>query len=117
MERINILYAEADVKSLAELRDAFAAAGHRVTIAVGRSEMQRQLSRGTFDVAVLGPTLPRDDRHHLPYMIRKAQPHAAILVLHASGRHPEVDLAMDSRRGVPAVLATVQELARRSVAA
>lgn len=117
MERIKILYAEGDHRCLDPLAKAFAKAGHQITQAVGRDEFVRLLSSGSFDVAVLGHSLTRDDRHHLPYMIHKSQPDAAILVLHASGRHPAVDMSMDSRRGEQAVLAAVEELARRSVAA
>lgn len=117
MQQLKVLYGEGDAKAVAELSKAFAKAGYSVTTTIGRNEFEQQLRGGSYDVAVLGHTLTRDDRHHLPYMIRKAHPDAQILVLHASGKHPVVDLCMDSRRGERAIVEAIEELARRVVAA
>ena len=117
MEQLKVLYGEGDAKHLAALTAAFKKEGYQVTTTVGRSDFERQLAGAKFDVAVLGHTLSRDDRHHLPYMIRKAHADTQILVLHASGKHPEVDLAMDSRRGERAILEAIEQLAGRMVAA
>ena len=117
MEQLKVLYGEGDARHLTALKAALTKAGFKVTTAVGRNDFQHQLAGTKFDVAVLGHTLSRDDRHHLPYMIRKANADTQILVLHASGKHPEVDLAMDSRRGEHAVLDAIEQLAGRLVAA
>ena len=117
MEQLKVLYGEGDAKHLTALTAALKKAGFQVTTSVGRSEFQQKLAGAKFDVAVLGHTLTRDDRHHLPYMIRKAYADTQILVLHASGKHPEVDLAMDSRRGERAILEAIEQLAGRMVAA
>ena len=46
---------------------------------------------------ILGPTLSRDDRHHLPYMVKKASATARVLVMHTDGsRHPYVDANTDT---------------------
>ncbi|MFB3812497.1 MAG: hypothetical protein ACE14L_00175 [Terriglobales bacterium] len=51
----------------------------------------------------MGHTFHKDDRHHLAYAVKKLNLESRLLVLHASGRHPKVDLALDSRRGPEAV--------------
>ena len=117
MEQLTVLYGEGDKKASAALAAAFAKEGFRVTLAVGRNEFEQKLGSGAYDVAVLGHTLTRDDRHHLPYKIRKAHPQCRILVLHASAKHHEVDLCMDSRRGEAAVVEAVEQLSGRVVAA
>ena len=63
-----------------------------------------------FDLVALGHTLTKDDRHHLPYVVKKESPATRVLVLHASGKHPQVDLAIDSRDGERSVLNAVAAL-------
>jgi len=99
-----ILCAENDAKVLAEQSKMFAQAGYIVERAQGRAATEQALRSNQFDAVVLGHTLSKDDRHHLPYMAKKSNPHIAVLVLHASGKHPAVDFAMDSRQGEEAVL-------------
>ena len=65
--------------------------------AVGRKAIQEALNQGQFDLVILGPTLSRDDRHHLPYMVKKASATARVLVMHTDGsRHPYVDANTDT---------------------
>ena len=53
--------------------------------------------RSTFDLVVLGATFTRNDRHHLPYMVKKANSETSVLVMHADGsRHPYVDACTDT---------------------
>jgi hypothetical protein len=59
---------------------------------------------------ILGHTLTRNDRHHLPYMAKKADETTRVLVLHASGHHHAVDKSLDSRDGENAVLDAIAEL-------
>jgi len=54
-----------------------------------------ELGKGGFDLVVLGPTLSRNDRHHLPYMVKKAHAGTKVLVMHAGTHHHEVDAAID----------------------
>jgi DNA-binding NtrC family response regulator len=116
--KTSILYGECDEKVLAQYAALFQNAGYAVQTAVGRKGAEQSLRGQKFDVVVLGHTLTRDDRHHLPYVARKANQDCKILVLHASGRHHEVDLAIDSRRGDRFILASLAEvLAAETVAA
>jgi len=79
-------------------------AGYTVELAHGRAAAEQAFRSGVYDAAVLGHTLSKDARHHLAYMAKKSSEETQVLVLHASGRHPAVDLAIDSRQGDAAVL-------------
>lgn len=114
--KATLLYGEANATVLAEQAAWFASAGYTVEPAMGRQAIEQALQRKQFDVVVLGHTLSRDDRHHLPYMAKKSSEQARVLVLHASGRHPEVDAAIDSRRGRQEVLEAVATLLTRQFA-
>jgi hypothetical protein len=71
--------------------------------------VQAALGKAKFDLVVLGPTLSRNDRHHQPYMAKKAQPEASVLVMHADGsRHPYVDACTDTGASVENVLARIE---------
>ena len=92
--KLNILYGEGDQEVVTEQAGSMTKAGHQVTTAVGRKEIEAQLKKGSFDLVILGPTLTRNDRHHLPYMVKKSHEGMRVLVLHADGgRHPYVDAA------------------------
>lgn len=106
--KLRILYAEGDAEEQAAPAAAFEKAGHTVQQAVGRKAAVEALPKGQFDLVVLGPSLTRNDRHHLPYMVKKAQPAAAVLVMHADGsRHPYVDACTDTGASVENVLARI----------
>ena len=71
--------------------------------------MVEALAKGAFDLVVLGPTLTRNDRHHLPYVVKKAQAGTAVLVMHADGsRHPYVDACTDTGASTENVLARIE---------
>ena len=112
-----ILYAENDAKVLAEQAKLFEHAGYTVECAEGRAAAQQALSKGVYDAVVLGHTLTKDDRHHLPYMAKKSSAHTAVLVLHASGKHPAVDIAIDSREGDKAVLEALESVVQQKALA
>src|SRR5580765_3201521 len=77
----------------------------------GRKEIEAQLKKGSFDLVILGPTLTRNDRHHLPYMVKKAHEGLRVLVLHADGgRHPYVDAATDTGRSIESILETISSM-------
>lgn len=95
--KLTILYGEGDAEMMAEQAAAMTKAGHQVKTAVGRAGVQQALKGGSFDLVILGGTLTRDDRHHLPYMVKKAYPGLRVLVLHTDGgRHPYVDANLDT---------------------
>ncbi len=96
--KAKVLYGEGDARIIEAHAATMHKAGYEVQRAVGRREVQNALSQAKFDVVVLGHTLTRDDRHHLPYIAKKANPNTRVLVIHASGKHHEVDLAIDSRQ-------------------
>ncbi len=107
--KLRILYGEGDAEVLAQQGASMENAGHSVQQAVGRKAVQEALSKGSFDLVVLGPTLSRNDRHHLPYMVKKANAETSILVMHADGsRHPYVDACTDTGASLETVLARIE---------
>jgi DNA-binding NtrC family response regulator len=107
--KLKILYGEGDAEAQTETASALEKAGHVVEKAVGRKAVEAALGKGRFDLVVLGPTLSRNDRHHLPYMVKKAQAEASVLVMHADGsRHPYVDACTDTGASVENVLARIE---------
>ena len=97
MSQLKVLYGELNEQVLSEQADSLKKAGYDVETAVGRKGVLDRLKQGSFDLVVLGATLSRDDRHHLPYMVKKAQTSARVLVMHTDGsRHPYVDGNVDT---------------------
>jgi DNA-binding NtrC family response regulator len=97
MSKLKLLYGELNEEVLASQAAELQKAGYTVQTALGRKAVQEVLKKETFDLVVLGQTLTRDDRHHLPYMAKKAQAAAKVLVLHTDGsRHPYVDGNIDT---------------------
>jgi DNA-binding response OmpR family regulator len=110
--KLKILYGEGDAEAQEATASALEKAGHILEKAVGRKAVEAALSKGRFDLVVLGPTLSRNDRHHLPYMVKKAQAEASVLVMHADGsRHPYVDACTDTGASVENVLARIEGMA------
>lgn len=109
--KLKILYGEGDSDVVATQAQAMQKAGHEVSTAVGRKEVEAALKSGSFDLVILGPTLSRNDRHHLPYMVKKAHAGMRVLVLHADGgRHPYVDAATDTGRSIESILETIASM-------
>lgn len=107
--KLKILYGEGDAEVLASQGASMEKAGHSVQQAVGRKAVQEALSKGPFDLVVLGPTLSRNDRHHLPYMVKKANAETSVLVMHADGsRHPYVDACTDTGASLETVLSRIE---------
>jgi DNA-binding NtrC family response regulator len=107
--KLRILYGEGDAEEQVAPAAALEKAGHTVQQAVGRKAVVEALQKGTFDLVVLGPSLTRNDRHHLPYMVKKAQGGTPVLVMHADGsRHPYVDACTDTGASIEHVLARIE---------
>ena len=107
--KLRILYGEGDVEAQVAPAAAFEKAGHAVLNAVGRKAVVEALGKSTFDLVVLGPSLTRNDRHHLPYVVKKAQAGTPVLVMHADGsRHPYVDACTDTGASLENVLARIE---------
>ena len=109
-QNCKILYGENDAEVLVTEAEKFKKAGYTVTQACGRKEIEAALVHEPFDLVILGHTLGRNDRHHLPYMAKKSDESTRVLVLHASGRHHAVDKAVDSRDGEDVVIDAIDEL-------
>ena len=108
---LKILYSEGNEQVLSSQSAAMQKAGHKVEGVIGRQASLAALKTGNFDLVVLGPTLSRDDRHHLPYMVKKAHAGTRVLVLHADGgRHPYVDANLDTGHNVQELLEKISAL-------
>ena len=105
-----ILYGEANEQVLSTHQGLFEKAGYVVETAIGREAIAAAMKGSEYALVILGHTLTKDDRHHLPYMAKKSNPATRVLVLHSSGKHPQVDMAIDSRNGDVAVLKAVAKL-------
>ncbi|MGA7906174.1 MAG: hypothetical protein WCA16_02115 [Candidatus Sulfotelmatobacter sp.] len=107
--KLNILYGEGETEALAATAVSFEKAGFSVEKAVGRKGVEEALKKGTVDVVVLGPTLTRNDRHHLPYMVKKVHAETSVLVMHTDGsRHPYVDACTDTGASIDHVIARIE---------
>jgi len=112
MSKLKVLYGELNEQVLSEQADSLKKAGYEVKTAVGRKGVQEALQQGSFDLVVLGPTLSREDRHHLPYMVKKAQATTRVVVMHTDGsRHPYVDGNVDTGSDMEHWLAKIHSMA------
>jgi len=109
--RLRILYGEGDGETLKAQAAVIEKAGHTVQPAEGRKAVQAALKQSGFDLVVLGATLSRNDRHHLPYMVKKANAETSVLVMHADGsRHHYVDACTDTGASLETVLARIASM-------
>ncbi len=109
-QKMKILYAEGDAEVLAEQAVTIEKAGHHVTQATGRKQVEEALRTDAFDLVVLGPTLSKNDRHHLPYIVKKHEG-TRVLVMHTDGeRHPYVDANLDTGRSIEALVEKIAAL-------
>jgi len=107
--KLRVLYGEGEEEILKQHAAAMEKAGHTVHQAMGRKAVEEALKKSAFDLVVLGPTLSRNDRHHLPYMVKKANAETSVLVMHADGtRHPYVDACTDTGASLEAVLTRIE---------
>jgi DNA-binding NtrC family response regulator len=115
--KLKILYGEGDTEVANSQAGSMEKAGHHVTTAIDRKGVEAALKQGAFDLVILGPTLTRNDRHHLPYMVKKSHPGTRVLVLHADGgRHPYVDTATDTGRTIEQILETIASMMAQQTA-
>ena len=115
---VKVLYGELNEQVLAAQAAVLQKAGYDVQTAVGRKAVQEALKTARFDLVVLGPTLTRDDRHHLPYMVKKASAGTRVLVMHTDGsRHPYVDGNTDTGEDMERLIAKIGGLPAKAAAA
>jgi DNA-binding NtrC family response regulator len=109
--QLKILYGEGNAEVLASQAAPLQKAGHQVEMAVGRNGVEEALRREAFDLVILGPTLTKNDRHHLPYVVKKAHAGTRVLVMHSDGeRHPQVDASMETGRSIELLLQTIASM-------
>lgn len=115
---MKVLYGEQNEQVLSAQTESLQKAGYNVQTAVGRKGVMEALKQGSFDLVVLGATLSRDDRHHLPYMVKKALAEAKVLVLHTDGsRHHYVDAFTDTGSSVEELLRKISSMHQPKAAA
>jgi DNA-binding NtrC family response regulator len=107
---IKVLYGESDQNTLSAQAAEMTKAGHHVTTALNRQGVLEALRRDAFDLVILGSTLSKDDRHHLPYMVKKAHEGTKVLVMHAGTHHHEVDAAIDPSLSMQRILEKIAAL-------
>jgi DNA-binding NtrC family response regulator len=118
MAKLKVLYGELNEETLAAQAESLQKAGYQVQPSVGRKGVQEALNSGAFDLVILGPTLTRDDRHHLPYMVKKASKQTKVLVMHTDGsRHPYVDGNIDTGEDMNHLLAKISAMTGPKTAA
>ncbi|HEX3354694.1 MAG TPA: hypothetical protein VHS34_17880 [Terriglobales bacterium] len=116
--KLKILYGEGDPEVLAAQTVTIVQAGYQVIQAEGRAQVQDALKREPFDLVVLGPTLTKNDRHHLPYMVKKANPQTLVLVMHTDGEgHHAVDATLETGRSIKALLERIASMSPQQAAA
>ena len=109
--KLTILYGEGDEDVLKAQASALEKAGYSVQQGLGRKGVNEGLNKAKFDLVVLGATLTRNDRHHLPYMAKKANAESKILVLHADGsRHPYVDGCVDTGTSMENIVNKIENM-------
>jgi DNA-binding NtrC family response regulator len=109
--QLKVLYGEGDAEVLASQAAVIQNTGHQVTAVMGRKGVEEALKQTTFDLVILGPTLTRNDRHHLPYIVKKSHEGTRVLVMHTDGgRHPYVDAANESVRSIKSMVETIASM-------
>ncbi|MGH9497373.1 MAG: hypothetical protein ACRD3B_20415 [Candidatus Sulfotelmatobacter sp.] len=109
--KLKILYGEGDEDVLKAQAAEFEKAGYSIQAALGRKKVDEELKKSAFDLVMLGSTLSRNDRHHLPYMAKKANAEIKVLVMHADGtRHPYVDGCTDTGASIENVLNRIESM-------
>ena len=109
--QLHILYSEGNDQVLANQAATIEMAGHQVETALGRKAVEQAVRAKSYDWVVLGPTLSKNDRHHLPYMVKKAKQSTRVLVMHTDGDgHPAVDANLDTGATIQDLLAKIAAL-------
>jgi DNA-binding NtrC family response regulator len=107
---IKILYSESNEHTLSAQAAEMTKVGHHVTTATDRQGVQEALRSDAFDLVILGATVSKEDRHHLPYMVKKAHEGTKVLVMHAGTHHHEVDAVVDPNISMNRILEKIAGL-------
>jgi hypothetical protein len=72
---------------------------------------EEALRRKAFDLVILGPTLIKNDRHHLRIWSRRRMPVRGFWLCTPMGeRHPQVDVSMEPGRSIALLLQTIASM-------
>ena len=115
--QLSILYVEDDLELLTSQAAHIQKAGHGVDQVTGRKAVEESVRRKKYDLVILGDSMNKNDRHHLPYMVKKANQATLVLVLHSTHGHPSVDKEIDSPYTVEKLLETIAAMAPPKAAA
>jgi DNA-binding NtrC family response regulator len=116
--QLHILYSEGNPEVLTSQAAVLQKAGHQVETALGRKAVEEAVRKNSYDWVVLGPTLSKNDRHHLPYMAKKAKESLRVLVMHTDGEgHPAVDANLDTGATIEDLVAKIASLDTRATMA
>jgi len=79
--------------------------------------VEEALRKDAFDLVVLGQTLSKNDRHHLPYIVKKHDG-TRVLVMHTDGeRHPYVDANLDTGKSIEALIEKIAAIQTKELVA
>jgi DNA-binding NtrC family response regulator len=85
---------------------------------VGRKAALDAINQSKFDFIVLGATLSRNDRHHLPFMAKKASQATKVVVMHTDGSgHHYVDANTETGESMDYLLRKIDSLQPKAAAA
>ena len=116
--KLKILYGEGDSEVLAAQAVTIQNAGYQVIQAEGRQQVQEALRKDSYDLVILGATLTKNDRHHLPYMVKKVSQETRVLVTHTDGEgHHAVDATLETGRSMNALLEKIASMYPQQTAA
>ena len=115
---LKVLYTELNEQVLSVGAEELQKAGFSVQTAVGRHAALDAISQSNFDFVVLGATLSRNDRHHLPFMAKKASQTTKVVVMHTDGSgHHYVDANTETGESMDYLLRKIDSLRPKTAAA
>jgi hypothetical protein len=92
--------------------EVFRESNYAVITAASNDAILEHIENTDFDILVLNHTISFADRKTLAWKMKSRNPASGVVILHHSGSlgNPYVDLAVDSRIGVKAMLQAVQRV-------
>jgi DNA-binding NtrC family response regulator len=115
---LKVLYTELNEQVLSAGAEELQKAGFSVQTAMGRQAALDAINQSKFDFVVLGATLSRNDRHHLPFMAKKADQATKVVVMHTDGSgHHYVDANTETGESMDYLLRKISSLQPKTAAA
>jgi len=115
---LKVLYTELNEQVLSAGAEELEKGGFSVQTAVGRQAALDAINQSKFDFVVLGATLSRNDRHHLPFMAKKADQAVKVVVMHTDGSgHHYVDANTETGESMDYLLRKISSLQPKAAAA